>query len=379
MSTSAANLAASLPVAVAFGYYLVLVAFRWQSGEKRPDAVTIMLGLCHVSAYAVIVYKAYPLWVGGMMGLTLACATYANLLRGPRFEWVDMKGKVVIVTGSNTGLGLETARIIAEMGANVILACRTPAKAKAAVEWIKSVTGSTTVTWMQLDLLSKTSILKFAQDFKQQGLPLHVLINNAGMMRHDRLETKDMDNFEQTITANHLGPFLLTNELMPILHKTEGSRIVNVNSSLHTYPSTIDLKDPHLTSGYEMFKAYSRSKLAGVLCTYELSRRLKAKKTHVTVNCLHPGQVMTDVTRNMHWFLRYGEMAVYPLMFLFRKTAYQGAFTSVHVATSPKLKGVTGQYFVHCEAVSSSSPSYDEKLAQQVWDFTIKTLAIEEQ
>jgi len=312
-------------------------------------------------------------------GLVLACATYANLLRGPKFEWVGMKGKVVIVTGSNTGIGLETARIIAEMGATVILACRTPAKAKAAVEWIKAKTGSKTVTWMQLDLLSRASITNFAQEFKKQNLPLHVLINNAGMMRHNRMEAKNLQQFEQTLAANHLGPFLLTNELLPLMNKTEGgARIVNVNSSLHTYPTTIDLKDPHLTNGYEMFKAYSRSKLAGVLCTYELSRRLKAKKSEVTVNCLHPGQVMTEVTRHMHWFLRYGELAVYPLMFLIRKTAYQGAFTSVHVATSLKLKGVSGKYFVHCEEIRSSVPSYDEALAQQVWDFTVKTLKIKD-
>jgi len=321
-----------------------------------------------------------PSSVGGLVwnldlvaGVLLCVLSYVVLVRGPKFSFVNMRGKVVVVTGSNTGIGLETAREVARMGATVILACRTPSKAKAAVEDIIKSSGNASVSWMQLDLTDRASILKFVKDLNASNISLDVLINNAGIMRHDRRVSSE--GIELTLLANHLGPFLLTQLLLDKLNKSEDGRIVNVNSSLHHTAHQFDFEDPHLESGYEMFKAYARSKLAGVLYTYELDRRLREQNvSNVTANCLHPGQVLTDVSRNMHWFYRYGEKAVYPLNYIFRKTPSQGAWTSIHVATSPLLKGIGGKYFVHCEAVKSSPLSYDKETAKKIWEFSEKVM-----
>jgi len=269
------------------------------------------------------------------------------------------------------------------MGATVILACRTPAKAEKAVEDIVEATASRTVSWLQLDLTDTDSIRNFTKNLKekcgQDGFD--VLINNAGMLRHERKVTKEGQ--EMTLAANHLGPFLLTHLLLDDLKKKKGARIdidnsssFNVNSSLHHLPKCFDFKDPQMEKNYEMFSAYGRAKLAAVQCTYELQRRMVEEKADVTVNCLHPGQVMTDVSKNMHWILRYGELMFYPLMYLMRKTAYQGCFTSVHVATSPDLAAVGGKYFVNCREARSNPSSYNKEEAKKVWELSCKLVGI---
>eukprot|EP00471_Norrisiella_sphaerica_P000353 CAMPEP_0184488404 /NCGR_PEP_ID=MMETSP0113_2-20130426/11699_1 /TAXON_ID=91329 /ORGANISM="Norrisiella sphaerica, Strain BC52" /LENGTH=361 /DNA_ID=CAMNT_0026871141 /DNA_START=134 /DNA_END=1219 /DNA_ORIENTATION=+ len=353
-------------------YLGVVVLFRWNTFECAPDVQTAKICIGQL-LFGVVLGTWTPTFLIPIAVSMCAC-TYYFLVRGPRFEDTKMSGKVVIVTGSNTGIGFQTALQIAKMGATVIMGCRTAAKAKKAVQQIIEASGNRSVLWLPLDLLNVESIKTFVHKFKELNLKLHVLINNAGMLRHDRKETKEGN--ETTLCANHLGPFLLTHLLLDKLEESKEGRIVNVNSSLHHLASGFDFKDPQMKNGYEMFSAYGRAKLACLMCTYELDRKLRKRNSSLTVNCLHPGQVMTDVSKNMHWLLRYGEMMVWPLMYAIRKTAYQGAFTSIHLATSPSLRGVSGKYFVHCRSHPSSKASYDKSQSKRVWELTTNLLGL---
>eukprot|EP01035_Chromulina_nebulosa_P021222 gene21222-27491_t len=221
---------------------------------------------------------------------------YRELVAGPSHRPVDLKGKVFIITGSNTGIGFETAKEIVKMGATVVLACRSINKAEDAKTKIISLTKcqSTCILVIKLDLCGFDSVRKFVKDFKSLKIPLHGLINNAGVMMQDRNLTQD--GFEMVFTANHLSHFLLTLLLLPELKKT------NVNN-------------------YSLFGTYSQSKLANVMFTLELQRRLIAEGSKVTCNAVHPGIVRTE------------------------KTPLQGASTSIFVATDPSLEGIGGKYF----------------------------------
>jgi NAD(P)-dependent dehydrogenase (short-subunit alcohol dehydrogenase family) len=246
----------------------------------------------------------------------------------------DMQGKIAIVTGSNTGIGKETARGLAARGAKVVLACRDMAKAQAARDDIARTTGRDDVTAMALDLGSKASIRAFAEQFKASYSRLDVLVNNAGVWSTSRKTTAD--GFESTFGVNHLGTFLLTHELLPLLEASAPSRVVVVSSGLH-YRGRMDWEDLQFERrGFSGSEAYNQSKLANVLFTLALARRLEG--AGVTVNAIHPGVVATELTRDYPRFL-------VKFFHLFLLTPEQGAACSLHVATSPEAATVTGQYF----------------------------------
>jgi len=335
------------------------------------------------AAVAIFVQSAlmYISMSAAMMVVDLICCvamlswTYTTFVGGRRFEDKNMEGKIVVVTGSNTGVGLETAREIARLGAEVILACRTPAKAEAAVVNImKSLSGKAKVSWMRLDLCDFTSVRKFCDDFKEKYPRLDVLVNNAGMMQHYRRLTKD--NYEMTLTANFLGPFLLTQLLLDHVKKSKDGRIVNVNSSLHHNASSFNFEDPHFENGYEMFKAYANSKLAQLLATKELQRKMDEEKSDITVVALNPGNCRTEVTRHMHWLMQIGDWMTYPVWLILRKSANQGASTSVHCATSPEVNGRGGEYFQHCDVIASSDVSHSKDEARKLWEFSCKLVKL---
>lgn len=191
---------------------------------------------------------------------------------GTVFPVVNLDGKVFIITGSNTGLGFETAKQIVSMGGTVVLACRSVEKAKAAQESIISITrcSPTKVIVLKLDLCGFDSVRKFVKEFRSLSLPLNCLINNAGVMMQDRELTQD--GFEMVFTANHLSHFLLTNLLMPDLEKTSG-RVVNVTSSLHKTLKSFDFTDVMSERSYSIFGTYAQTKLANILFTTELQKR----------------------------------------------------------------------------------------------------------
>ena len=282
-----------------------------------------------------------------------------------------------MVTGASRGIGKATAAALAGMGAHVVLVCRDRERGEAAQGEIRARSGSEGVELMIADLSSQRQIRQLATDFRSKHDRLHVLINNAGTFESGRSETED--RLETTFAVNHLAPFLLTNLLLPALVASAPSRIVTVSSTGHGYGTNINFDDLQGERRYGAgMRAYSRSKLANVLFTYELARRLEG--TGVTANCVHPGAVDTG-------FLRYkGVLGAVVRTLIgasrhFLLNAEQGAATSVYVASSPEVDGVTGRYFRKQEiagwpldfnapvrAVRSSKQSYDESVARRLWE-----------
>jgi NAD(P)-dependent dehydrogenase (short-subunit alcohol dehydrogenase family) len=267
-----------------------------------------------------------------------------------------MHGKICIVTGSNTGIGKETARGLAQRGATVILACRDVAKAGAARDDIAASTGRTDVEVEALDLGSAASIRAFAARFKEKHPRLDLLVNNAGVWLTSRAVTAE--GFESTFGVNHLGTFLLTRELLPLLKSSSPSRVVVLSSKLHYNGKMVwdDLQ-------YERRKfsgpaAYNQSKLANVLFTKALARRLEG--TGVTVNAVHPGVVATELARG------YPKLLV-KIFHLFLLTPEQGAACSLHVAMAPELSKVTGEYFEKSKIKLAARAAVDEADQERLW------------
>ncbi|XP_030036078.2 retinol dehydrogenase 11-like [Manduca sexta] len=275
-----------------------------------------------------------------------------------------MDGKVVIVTGANTGIGYETARELAQRGARVILACRSAQKGIAAVDSIRTATGNTDVVFKQLDLCSLRSVRIFAEDILNTESKLDVLINNAGTGILDNSLTED--NIPIEAQVNHFAPFLLTVSLLPLIKKSAPSRIINVSSLMHKF-GKIDLNKFHkqAKNSFEHRRVYSNTKLANILFTNKLSKDLKG--TGVTANSVHPGVVSTDIFRDKYAITKY-------LIRLLFKTPLQGAQTSIYLAVSPELKETTGKYFVDCCKARTSASGQDADLANKLWDLSCQVV-----
>ena len=273
-----------------------------------------------------------------------------------------MDGKTVIVTGANTGIGKETALDLAKRGARVIMACRDLKKGETALNDIVEKTGSKNVVLKQLDLASLKSIREFAENVNKNEPRLHVLINNAGVMLVPEL-TKTEDGFEMQMGVNHLGHFLLTNLLLDLLKISTPSRIVVVSSVGHEMFTT-KMKFDNINSEtiYEKWDAYGQSKLANILFARELAKRLDG--TGVTVNCLHPGVIFTELLRDTGSEYYY---YLWPLITLFGKTIEQGAQTTIHLAVSEEVEGVTGLYFDNCKPKEPTKAAQDDEDANKLW------------
>jgi len=269
-----------------------------------------------------------------------------------------MKGKVCMITGSNSGIGKATAIGLAKMGASVVMVCRDQIKGEAAMAEVKAKSGNESVTLMLADLSSQKSIHQLAKDFADTYQHLHVLVNNAGVHLAKRSVT--VDGIETTFAVNHLSYFLLTNLLLGVLKSSAPARIVNVSSKAH-YRGHINFDDLQGEKRYSGFRAYSQSKLANILFTYELAKRLIG--TGVTANCLHPGVVATNLWRNNSGVLGLILRIFSPLM----QSPEKGARTSIYLASSPEVGGISGKYFVKETEVRSSRESYDESISQRLW------------
>ena len=269
-----------------------------------------------------------------------------------------MAGRVCLVTGANSGIGKETAVGLAELGTKVVMVCRSRERGEAALADIRKRSRSDSVELLLADLASLDSVRALAKEFLEKHESLHVLVNNAGVAMVRRSET--VDGFETTFQVDYLSHFLLTNLLLDQLKRSTPSRIVNVSSESH-YGGHLKLEDLQMKRGYGVMKAYSQAKLAQVLFTYELSRRLEG--TGVTANCLHPGAVATNI-----WSRPLG-----PLSFLgnvsrlFLISPRAGAETPVYLASSPEVDDVTGKYFDKKREKKSSAESYDSELAGRLW------------
>ncbi|NXL88177.1 RDH12 dehydrogenase, partial [Alectura lathami] len=284
-----------------------------------------------------------------------------------------LDGKVAIITGANTGIGKETARELARRG-KVIVACRDTAKAEAAASEIRADTGNQQVIVKKLDLADTRSIREFANSFLAEEKELHILINNAGVMLCPY--SKTADGFEMHLGVNHLGHFLLTFLLLERLKQSAPARIVNVSSLAH-HGGRIRFHDLHGEKSYNRGLAYCHSKLANVLFTRELARRLQGKSwravgTKVTANSLHPGSVYSELVRHslvITWLWR--------IFSFFLKTPREGAQTSVYCAVAEELESVTGQYFSDCRPAYVSPWGRDDETAKKLWRVSCEQLGIQ--
>jgi NAD(P)-dependent dehydrogenase (short-subunit alcohol dehydrogenase family) len=273
-----------------------------------------------------------------------------------------IKGKTVLVTGGTNGLGLVTARELARMGAQVTIVSRNADKCAAVAEAIKAETGNP-VEFIAADLSTLAGIMQAAATFKQRHTHLQVLVNNAGAMFTRRQLTSD--GYEMTFALNHLNYFLLTILLLDILKASAPARIVNVSSHAHEGAS-VDFDNLQGEKHFRGMQAYGQSKLANVLFTYELARRLEG--SGVTVNALHPGFIATGFARNNGAIYNFGMKIIGP----FIRKPDQGAQTSIYLASSPEVEGISGKYFVDCKAVASSPISHDQALAEKLWQVSLE-------
>eukprot|EP00594_Rhizosolenia_setigera_P010411 CAMPEP_0178972096 /NCGR_PEP_ID=MMETSP0789-20121207/20772_1 /TAXON_ID=3005 /ORGANISM="Rhizosolenia setigera, Strain CCMP 1694" /LENGTH=415 /DNA_ID=CAMNT_0020659403 /DNA_START=82 /DNA_END=1329 /DNA_ORIENTATION=+ len=384
-------------------------------GEEEKDMPIILtLVFLGVAVNVVSIYLIWHIRTAYIVGP--AFVTEKNLSSKDNVNMI--KDKVVLITGSNAGIGKETAIQLLLLGASkVIFACRNEERAKAAIKDViaqvvqrrkkrfsvdtsesKEENLEDRCVFLQMDLSNFSSIRKAVKEFLDMGLPLHVLINNAGIMMGERKE--NADGYELTMASNHLGHFLLTNLLLPKLRETtqkmkkeespsyqkqsksqlEGindkARVINVSSSTYALSSKIDLDDIFCekTRKYSLFGQYSQTKLANILFTAELDRR--ETNDEICYVSLHPGLVRTDVTRNMQWWLRFGDQLFGFIIMSFQKYPEAGAFTSVYCAASPDVLSLSGGYFVNSEIQDLEKCAIDPEGAKKLWELSEKLVRL---
>ncbi|HBE29591.1 MAG TPA: short-chain dehydrogenase [Ktedonobacter sp.] len=277
-----------------------------------------------------------------------------------------LEGKICFVTGSTSGIGKVTARELADRGATVVLVSRNRAKGEAMQAEIKQATGNQHVDLLVADLSLLEDVRRLAAEFQQTHRHLHLLVNNAGCAYPRRTLTSE--GLEATLAVNYLAPFLLTELLLDTLKASAPARIVNVSSAQHTNAS-IEFDNLQSEKKYANLRSYNQAKLALLLWTYELARRLEG--TGVTVNALHPGITATNFPSGMTgaaaWVMRLSKP--------FLLTPEKGAQTTLYLATSPNVEGVTGKYFVKSQETKSSNGSYDQTVGSRLWEVTEQLVA----
>ena len=283
----------------------------------------------------------------------------------------DLADQVILITGGNSGIGKEAAVALAAMGATVVVTARDRERGEAALAEIRDRAGSDRVELADLDLASFASIRAFAAAFLATHDRLDVLLNNAGGISGERQETAE--GFETTFGVNHLGPFLLTSLLIDRLKASAPSRVVNVASRAHRQaPRGMPFDDLQSAQGrYSSMRVYAESKLANILFTRELARRLQG--TEVTANCLHSGGVSSG-------FGREGDLEGFGALLMtiaqpFLISSAKGAITSIYLASSPEVAGVTGEYFFKCRPARMSSKAKDDQAAARLWQVSEELIA----
>lgn len=267
----------------------------------------------------------------------------------------EVRDKVALVTGASSGIGLETAVGLAQRGARVVMTGRDSRRSQEARTEVVKRSGNDSVELFVADFARLSEVRRLAQEVRARTDRLHILVNNAGLYSRARRITDD--GHELTFAVNHLAPFLLTNLLLDLLQAGAPARIVNVASAAHRW-SHLDLDDLTMERGYRPREAYGRSKLANVLFTRELARRLTG--TGVTANALHPGVVRTGIGRG-GW-----RVFTSPLRWAFL-SPHRGARTTLYLASSPEVEGVTGQYFARRRKARPSRAAQDDGVAQELW------------
>lgn len=280
----------------------------------------------------------------------------------------DERERIVLITGATSGIGRATASALARQGATLVLAGRDEARARATVDEITRGSPHARVEYLLADLTARDQVRRLAGEFLERHARLDVLVNNAGAMFWRRHIT--VDGEEMTFALNHLAPFLLTNLLLDALRASASARVVNLASAAHqgaTIPFD-DLRQEHVR--YRPLGVYSQTKLANLLFTYELARRLEG--TGVTVNAAHPGFVASNFAQGHNPWMRAAMVVSRP----FSVSTEKGARTSVYLATSPEVAETTGKYFANCRPIQSSPASYDRDAARRLWEVSARIVGL---
>ena len=280
----------------------------------------------------------------------------------------NLNGKVCLITGATSGIGKASAMQLASMGAEIVFVARNKEKAEELKEALKASTGKD-ATSIIADLSSQEEVKRAAGEFLSLNKPLHILLNNAGIVNTTRKET--VDGFEEVFAVNHLAYYAFTVMLMNKLIENGPSRIVNVASSAHTFIKELDFEDLQSKNDYKTMQAYGKSKLANILFTRELAERLEGKG--VTVNCLHPGVVDTEIISSNSLFLKLLTTLVKPF---FRKPD-KGAETSVYLCSSPEVEKETGGYYSDCKIEKISAAARSKENASKLWQVSSQLTGID--
>jgi NAD(P)-dependent dehydrogenase (short-subunit alcohol dehydrogenase family) len=278
-----------------------------------------------------------------------------------------MRGRTVLITGASSGLGYEAALKLARLGANVVMVARDARRGEAALAAVRDVAGPASASLLLCDMASLAAVRALAKEVETRHARVDVLVNNAGSVKMTRETTPD--GLEWTFAANYLGHFLFTNLLLDLLRRSAPVRIVNVSSVGHRQGS-IDFDNLQFEhGGYKIMRAYGRSKLAQILFTRELARRLQG--SGVTVNALHPGAVATGIwtKETLPWYAR-APIALAKRLFMI--TPSEGADRIVYLATSPDVEGATGGYYEKNRLVQPSSAARDEALSLRLWNESLR-------
>jgi NAD(P)-dependent dehydrogenase (short-subunit alcohol dehydrogenase family) len=292
----------------------------------------------------------------------------------------DQTGRVALITGANSGIGLEAARVLAGRGAHVVLACRTRSKADAARDSILADHPSADVSIVDCDVSSLASVAAAAADFRGRFDRLDLLINNAGVMATPYERT--VDGFELQLATNHLGHVALTAHLLPMLIATSGSRVVNVSSLAHAM-GTIDFDDLQSERSYKAWPAYGQSKLANLLFTFELQRRLAAVGADTIAVAAHPGISETNLATSTGGMLGRLMLMARPIARLLSQSAQSGSLPTLRAATDPAVRG--GEYYGPSgfmeqrgapERVDSKPKARDAAVAKRLWDVSVELTGV---
>lgn len=290
-----------------------------------------------------------------------------NLFRAPWSSATRLDDKTVVITGANAGIGKETALDLAKRGARVIMACRDMERGQTALKEVMEGSQNDNVMCMKLDLSDTKSIREFAEAVNKDEPKLNILINNAGVMVCPYGKTAD--GFEMQIGVNHLGHFLLTHLLMDLILRSAPARIITVSSTAHRWGG-INLDDINSEKSYNKQAAYSQSKLANILFTRALAKRLEG--SGVTAYSLHPGVVQTELWRH----LSRSQQCIMKIAKPFTKTSVQGAQTTIYCAVEPTLEDQSGRYYSDCSPASCSASGLDDGLAQKLWELSCGMLHV---
>lgn len=275
-----------------------------------------------------------------------------------------MQGKICLVTGATNGIGKITAMALAKQGATVVIIGRNAQKTQETQEEIRRESGNAQIDYIVADLSSMAQVRAAAQTFRSKYKQLHVLVNNAGALFNERQVSAD--GYEMTLALNHLNYFLLTHELLDLLiasgSASQKARVVNVSSLAHT-GGKIDFDDLNSSKRYRGFGAYAQSKLANILFSNELARRMQQANAPVTSNALHPGFVATGFGQSNSGILTF----IFKLIRPFAISPEKGAETNIYLASSPDVEGVTGQYFADKKVAKPTAQATDLATAQRLW------------